>query len=287
MVLEWLFPLVTMGTLGILFGAGLAYASKKFAVAKDSRVQKVIDALPGVNCGACGYPGCSGYAEAVVAGNAEPNLCSPGGTETIEKIGEILGISIENSETKVARIHCQGAPSAKRNAEYVGQKSCAMATMIDGGAIACKHACLMMGDCYNVCPFDAIQFIQGQIPTVIEEKCTACGKCVSACPRTLIELHPAKKRILVLCKSQEKGGIAKKNCSTACIACTKCVKECPVDAIRIENNYAIIDTDSCILCGKCSSVCPTGAIWDGRPVKKKQKCKSEDKIATAAVSAMA
>lgn len=275
MALEWLFPLITMGILGILFGAGLAYASKKFAVEKDPRVEEVIDALPGVNCGACGYPGCSGYAEAVVAGNAPPNLCSPGGTECTEKIGEILGMTVESGEVKVAQIYCQGAPQAQRDAEYIGQNTCAMAAMVDGGPIACKQACLMMGDCYNVCPFDAIEFTHGHIPVISEEKCTACGKCVTVCPRDLIDLRPVKKRIHVLCKSQEKGGIAKKKCATACIACTKCVQECPVDAIQIENNYAIIDSEKCVLCGKCIGVCPTGAIWDGRPPKKKVKAKVE------------
>ena len=55
-----------MGVLGIAFGLGLAVAAKRFHVDADPRIEEVYEALPGVDCGACGYPGCAGYAEAVV-----------------------------------------------------------------------------------------------------------------------------------------------------------------------------------------------------------------------------
>ncbi len=270
----WLYPLISMGLFGLLFGAGLAYASRKFAVKTDPRVEALLDALPGGNCGACGFPGCAGYAAAVVSGEAEPNLCSPGGPETAQSIGAILGLEVTAAEPKTAFIRCQGAHDAVRDAVYTGVQSCALAALIGEGPIACKYACLMMGDCFDACPFGAIEWEPGHIPVILEEKCTACGKCISACPKGIMGLRPIKEGVLVLCSSRDKGGVARKKCKVACIACTKCVKACPVDAISIESNVAVIDTEKCILCGKCVSECPTGAIWDGRPkkpVKKEQQ----------------
>ncbi len=263
----WYFPLLSMGIFGIVFGVGLAYASKKFAVETDPRVDKVIDALPGANCGACGFPGCAGFAVAVVAGTAAPNLCSPGGVETIESVTSILGLEpAEVAEPKVVFIGCKGAKEAKKDSIYTGEKSCALAALVAQGPIACKNACLMMGDCFNICPFDAIKWTPENVPVILENKCTGCGKCIKACPKEIINFRPLKKRILVLCQSQDKGGVARKKCDVACIGCTKCIKVCPVDAITMERNHAIIDTEKCILCGKCIPECPTNAIWDGRPI---------------------
>jgi RnfABCDGE-type electron transport complex B subunit len=267
----WLYPLLSMGLFGILFGAGLAFASKKFAVKTDPRVLEVLDALPGANCGACGFAGCAGYAGAVVSGDAAPNLCSPGGPETTQNICEVLGVEVETSERTVAMIRCQGAKEAVKDAEYQGARTCALATMIAQGPIACKNACLMLGDCFAACPFGAIEWKAGQLPHIIEEKCTACRKCITACPKALIALRPVSKRVQIMCRSQDKGGVAKKKCQVACIGCQKCIKACPVDAISMDGNVALVDSEKCILCGKCVSECPTGAIWDGRPPRKPKK----------------
>ena len=260
-----------MGILGVAFGAGLAYASKKFAVQIDPKVEALTDALPGANCGACGFPGCSGYALAIAAGEADPSLCSPGGAETAQEIGEIIGLDVTVAEPKTAFIRCAGAEKAVRNSVYAGVQTCALAAMIDRGPVACKYACLMMGDCLDVCKFDAIKWEPGHIPVIIEEKCTACGKCVDICSKDVICLRPKSKRVLILCSSEDKGAVARKHCKTACIACTKCVKVCPVDAIKMENNVAVLDTEKCVLCGKCIDECPTGVIWDGRPNKPDKK----------------
>ena len=254
-----------MCLLGILFGAGLAYASKKFAVVVDPKVEALINALPGINCGACGYPGCSGYAAAIAVGEAEPNLCSPGGADTVNSISDILGVDITAAEPKIAFIKCKGAETAVKESIYTGVQTCALAATINKGFLACKYACLMLGDCMFVCQFDAITWSPNNIPVIDETKCTACGKCILVCSKNIIELRPNSKRILVLCSSEDKGAIARKNCKTACIACTKCVKACPVDAIEMKNNVAVLDTEKCVLCGKCVSECPTGVIWDGRP----------------------
>ena len=267
----WLYPLLSMGLFGVLFGAGLAYASKKFAVETDPRVIDVLETLPGANCGACGYPGCAGYAGAVVSGEAEPNLCSPGGPETTQHICDVLGLEVQMTERNVALIRCKGAKESVKDAVYQGAQTCKLANMIAQGPLACKNACLMLGDCFIVCPFDAIEWKAGELPKIIEEKCTACRKCITACPKTLISLRPEKKRVQIMCRSQDKGGVAKKKCQVACIGCQKCIKACPVDAIYMDGNVALVDSEKCVLCGKCVGECPTGAIWDGRPPRKPKK----------------
>ena len=90
-----LIPVVVMGITGVLMGLFLAYASKKFEVEKDPKVEAILAILPGVNCGACGYPGCSGYATGVAQEGAKMTLCAPGGPKVAGKIGEIMGVEVE------------------------------------------------------------------------------------------------------------------------------------------------------------------------------------------------
>ncbi len=149
--------LITLGGLGLLFGAILAFASRIFYVEKDPRIEKIDEILPGANCGGCGYPGCSNYAEAVVSGEAEPNLCAPGGEEVVQKIAEILGIKAEAAEPMVAVVRCQGAHGvAKDKFEYQGIRDCNAAVLVHGGHKACVYGCLGFGSCVASCPFDAM-----------------------------------------------------------------------------------------------------------------------------------
>ena len=88
-------PVVVLGITGILMGLFLAYASKKFEVEVDPKVEAILAVLPGANCGACGFPGCAGYASGVALEGAKMTLCAPGGPKVIEKIGEIMGVAVE------------------------------------------------------------------------------------------------------------------------------------------------------------------------------------------------
>lgn len=250
----------SLGTMGLLFGAGLALASQKFAVEVDPKVTEIENALPGANCGACGYPGCSAFAKAVAAGNAPVNGCPVGGPETADLLGEVMGLVAEETDKMIARVLCKGGDACQDRFIYDGIKECAAENLVSGGAKACTYGCLGDGSCVTACPFDAIFINEHGVAEVIKEKCVACGKCIEVCPKNIIEMVPFEQETFVDCMNTEIGGHVKKNCSNACISCKLCEKACNFDAIKVENNIARIDYDKCVDCMECSIKCPTGAI---------------------------
>ncbi len=228
-----------IGSLGLLFGAGLAYASKKFAVEVDPKIEQILDELPGVNCGGCGYPGCSGYAEAVVKSGAEMTLCAPGGNEVVEKIAEILGVEAVSKDAQVAVVQCQGDnEKAPKRFEYDGVLDCNAANIIMGGDKGCVYGCLGLGSCVNACPFDAMEMRDNGLPYVFEDKCTACGMCVAACPRGIMKIIPVSQKIFLGCVSLDKAKAVKQVCKVGCTGCTLCSKEkvTPSGSIQMEGN---------------------------------------------------
>jgi RnfABCDGE-type electron transport complex B subunit len=275
MIYDILIPVAVLGVMGLLFGAGLAYASKVFAVEVDPKVPLVREALPGANCGACGYPGCDGFATAVVSGEGPLNGCPVGGSETAEKLAEIMGMSAESGERKVAVVMCKGTTEkAKNNANYYGLNDCREAMIASGGVKACKYGCMGFGTCETVCPFDAIHIGENGLPIVDKEACTSCGKCIEACPKNIITLLPVSQEVYVACSSHDKLKAVKDVCEVGCIACGKCVKKCPFDAITIENNLAVVDPEKCKQCNLCVKECPTNAITE-KIRKKKAKVVTE------------
>ncbi|MEJ6950435.1 RnfABCDGE type electron transport complex subunit B [Natronospora cellulosivora (SeqCode)] len=257
----YIYSILSMGGLGALLAAGLGFASKAFSVEKDIRVEKIEEALPGANCGACGYAGCSAFAEAVAAGEAPVGACPVGGDNTAQTLGDIMGSSSESSEASVAQVLCSGGwKETQRPAEYSGVKTCKAANMIPGGTKSCQYGCLGLGDCAFVCPFDAIVMSENGLPEIDPKKCTSCGKCVEACPRSIITLAPVSKLNHIRCSSQDSGKLVRKICEVGCIGCGICAKSCPVDAIAMENNLAVLDYDKCVNCGICAEKCPTNAI---------------------------
>lgn len=260
-----LFPVLSIGGLGLLFGLLLGYASKKFAVPVDERVPLIRECLPSANCGGCGFAGCDAYAEAVANGAAAPNCCSVGGASVAEKIGEILGVTVESSEPKVAYVKCQGTcDKAKDNYKYFGLADCQQAVNVPGaGAKACSYGCLGLGSCVKACQFDAMNIVDG-IAKVNKDNCVACGACVTACPKGIVELVPEKQKVFVTCNSKDKGVDVKGSCSVGCIACTLCVKNCPSGAMSMQNNLSVIDYHKCTNCGLCEHKCPTKAILNLR-----------------------
>ncbi len=269
-----LIALVSMGFLGAVFAAGLAVASKKFAVDVNPQVAEVEEALPGINCGACGYGGCSSFAEAVVSGEAAPNGCPVGGSDVARELCRILGIELDGKGQRViAQVLCKGGQEeAVEQSTYQGPRDCRIAHMI-GGHKGCGYGCLGLGTCVDTCPFEAMAMSDNGLPVIYEDKCTGCGNCVRACPRDIIVLAGDEYGVHIRCRSLAKGKPTRDACSVGCIACRRCVKECPVSAITVEDNLARIDYDLCINCRKCAAVCPMNTIdiQDEKPVLKKKR----------------
>lgn len=258
--MDLIIPASIIGGLGLVFGIGLAYASKKFEVEVDEKVSLIREALPGANCGACGQTGCDGFAEGVAAGTCEVNGCPVGGVSVAEKLAGIMGVEAGSMEAKTARVKCSGSFSnCKTKFDYAGIQDCTAAANLHGGPMACSHGCVGMGNCVRVCAFGAIEVIDG-VARVNESKCTSCGKCLAACPKRIIELVPKCAEITVTCSSHDKGNIVRKNCKTGCIGCGKCVRVCPVEAVKMKGTLAGIDYSLCTNCGECMNNCPTRAI---------------------------
>lgn len=252
---------LVVGLTGILIGILLGFASEKFAVEVDEREIQIREALPGNNCGGCGFPGCDGLAKAIALGNARVDACPVGGVSTAENIAQIMGVSVNVQQKKVAFVRCAGTcEKTKEKYQYFGVKDCKQMRVVPGfGSKACSHGCLGYGSCVRACTFHAIHIVDG-IAVVDRETCTACGKCVSACPKKLIELIPYTQRYLVQCSSQEKGKAVKEKCSAGCIACTICTKVCTDAAIYMNGNVAQIHYEKCSNCGKCAIKCPVKII---------------------------
>jgi RnfABCDGE-type electron transport complex B subunit len=252
---------VVMGGFAILFAVGLAYASNKFSVDTDPRVDLLINILPGANCGGCGFTGCQNFAEALVVDKAELADCRACSSEALSECSTILGKEVVQGQKEIARVLCGGGSiTAKQLALYAGVRDCRAAILVGNGNKACLYGCLGLGTCERACPFGAITMSAAMLPLVDEHKCTSCGKCVKECPRKIIDVLPQHKPFLVLCRSNDKAKTVREVCRVGCIACKACVKVCEANAIEVDDNLARIDVVKCTCCGKCADKCPTKSI---------------------------
>jgi len=269
-----LIAIAALGGLTFLLALMLVLANKKLYVYEDPRIDAVEDMLPHANCGACGYPGCRPFAEALVSGEALPGKCTVSTEEGRERIANYLGVALGGSERLVARLACAGGANVARlQAQYEGLESCRAATLVSGGGKGCSWGCLGYGDCEVVCDFDAIIMDAQGLPVVDMDKCTACGDCVEACPKDLFSLEPISHHLWVACKNQDMGDEILEECEVACTACGRCAMDAPGDLIEMAYNLPVVKHAAAVETKEPIQRCPTGAIvWlneDGSAEKGK------------------
>lgn len=263
--------LLALGGLTLLLALMLILANKKLYVYEDPRIDVVESMLPHANCGACGYPGCRPFAEALVKGEMSPAKCTVSSEDGRQAIAAYLGVDAGAEEKRVARLACAGGFNVAINrARYAGISSCRGEALISGGGKGCSWGCLGHGDCEKVCDFDAITMNAFGIPVVDESKCTACGDCVEVCPKDLFSIHPVSHRLWVACKSLEAGDAVVEDCEVGCTACGKCAMDAP-NLISMVQNLPLIDYSKNHQTQVPIQRCPTGAIvWlesDGNATK--------------------
>ena len=302
-----LYPALLLGLIGLVFGVLLSLASRKPYIFSDHTIQKIIDVLPNINCGVCGFPACGAFAKAVIEGRRDATGCVPGGAKTAHAIGDVLGITVTLAEPQMAVVKCKGgtAESTPRSL-YDGINDCHAAILAGNGPKTCIDGCLGLGSCVKACPFDALRINGNNVAVVDPDECTGCGACVKACPRSVIDLVPLVHKIYLACSNHDRGARVKKYCSVGCTACTLCVKATPSGAISMSLNLPVLDYKAqenfvvaactcpsncfvdlvkfrpkvnidakCDGCALCVSACPTAAISGEkghRHVVNKEKC---------------
>ncbi|TQV86320.1 RnfABCDGE type electron transport complex subunit B [Exilibacterium tricleocarpae] len=262
--------LTAMGVIGVLtflLASLLLFASRKLHVEEDPRLDVVEAMLPHNNCGACGYPSCRLFAEALVAAAVLPGKCTVSSEAERDKIATFLHVEAGVEVKQVARLACAGGANvATKVAHYRGAATCGAAAQVAGGGKGCWWGCLGLGDCERVCDFDAIVMNDHDLPVVDEDKCTACGDCIEACPKDLFSLQRVDHHLWVPCKNLEEGDWIRGYCEVACTACGRCAVDAPGHLITMQNNLPVIDytkgRDSVGDRGSRVAIerCPTGAI---------------------------
>lgn len=251
---------VVVGGAGLVCGAALAVAARYLAVPEDPRIAEVAACLPGINCGACGFAGCSDYARAIVQDHASIALCAPGASAVVTSLSALLGIDAESASPMVARVRCGGGDDqASRRFDYNGLADCASAQAVGGGDKTCTYGCLGYGSCARVCPVNAITLGSNRLAVVDKSLCIGCRKCVAACPRHLILMVPADRVIHVLCQSKAKGPVVRKACKVGCIGCRACTRKAE-GAIEMNGFLAVVDYDRVLDDEAVVQTCPTHCI---------------------------
>ncbi|MEG0741407.1 MAG: RnfABCDGE type electron transport complex subunit B [Clostridia bacterium] len=264
MIVSILIGAGVLGALGLLFGLLLTLANKVFEIPSNPKRDEVRNALPGANCGGCGFAGCDALADAIIAGDAPISACPVGGAAVAAQIAEIMGVEkTPNQVRNIATVVCQGGlEHCKTKFKYHGIKDCVAATLVNDGNRACKYACLGLGTCVRACKFDAIHIDEHlKIAKVDPEKCQSCGACVNVCPKHVLSLQPETVPVRLMCRAAEKGILVSDNCKIGCVGCEICAEACKFSAIKMVNHLPVIDWKQCVGCMMCAETCPTGAIW--------------------------
>lgn len=260
---ELLTPIIILSSIGIISGLVLGIASVLMAVPVDERVEKIKTILPGANCGACGYPGCDGFAHALMKQEVPINGCPPGGEAVVHALAEVLEIDSVKMTQQIAVVHCYCDDLIRMGKlNYEGINTCTYASQIFGGPTACYYACQGFGDCIEVCAYNAIRIEDG-LAVIDRDLCMGCTLCVTACPKNILKMAPKIGKAIIHCSSIDWGPGVQGVCPIGCVACNRCVKVCTMGAITIEHYLARVDYEICNGCGACVEVCPKKIIRVG------------------------
>jgi formate dehydrogenase beta subunit len=259
--------MLAIGGIGLIASILLGIASKLFYVPVDPLVQAVAEVLPGANCGACGFAGCSSAAKAIAKGRAKPDACLAGGAEAALAIAEVLGVTVELREPETARVGCwYTVEEADTRFCYDGVRDCRAAMMLFSGSKLCEIGCMGLGTCVSACPFGALSLREGGLPEVNPSLCTGCGTCVALCPKSIITLSSQTRRSQHLSRVDE--------CTAPCQRTCPAGIDIPAYLTHIrEGNYrraieVIKETNPLPLtCGRvcphpCEEQCRLGLVTD-------------------------
>ncbi len=263
--------LVLLG-LAVTIGAGLGLANRTFHVPVDVRIEEVTAALPGANCGGCGYVGCGDYAEAVVKKAEAVTLCPVGGAAVSAALARIMGVEVRETWPMRPVVHCAAKlKNRKLRAPYRGERTCHAANLVSD-IQGCIYGCLGLGDCTRVCKDDAIHVEDG-LARVDYERCTGCGACIKECPRNIISRIPFKAtRVLaVLCSNKDFGKEVSAVCEVGCIGCKACFRANP-ELVTMKDNLPVLNYDNYHPEQPPEAIvasCPRASlVWIGEPSSK-------------------
>ncbi|MGI6239310.1 MAG: 4Fe-4S dicluster domain-containing protein [Christensenellales bacterium] len=260
----------TIGGMGFVFGGVLAIFNRVFEVREDPMLVAVRAALPGANCGGCGFAGCEAFAQALIDGKAQMEMCGVMNADGLKAVAAIIGADVAPKDKKVAVVRCMGSlDKCAVRFEYSGIKTCQAADLAAHGDKACQYACLGYGDCIVSCKFDALKMVDGRLVEVDADNCVGCGACVTACPRSVIQLIPERHAVLRTCSAMKRGKVVRDNCTAGCIGCGKCARMCKFGAITMVNDLPAIDHSKCVGCMQCADGCPTGALMPNEALRRR------------------
>ncbi|MFQ7472941.1 MAG: 4Fe-4S binding protein [Anaerovoracaceae bacterium] len=223
--------------------------------------QKILNLLPGVDCGGmggCGYNSCSACALAIAEGGVV-NLCPACGTEAVKAIADAAGRLPVEVEEKIAFIRCAGNAAGKER--FINISSCEEAKKNGVLDSECKWGCFGAGSCIKVCKFDAMRIESGSI-IIDRDKCSGCMACIDMCPQRIIEMIPKDATNFIPCSSKDNEKKTLTTCGYGCIGCGDCEEVCPEGAVKVIDNCAVIDYEKCAGCVACTVKCRKKIVVD-------------------------
>jgi len=254
--LRMLAALIALSTAAFAAAAAASFATLRASRGEARR--RLRAALPGWDCGACGSPDCSDFADRLKSGLARPAQCEALDRESAERVDALLGG--EGGDASVAVIACAGVHGLTRpRFSYDGLKDCRSAASFYGGDRGCSFACLGYGDCVVTCPVGAISVRDG-LARIDPDRCDGCGDCVASCPNGAIRMVRDRNSWYVACNSTETADVKTLTCDAACDACRICERLSGNGEFRVSDNLARAVDVSTGTHDEIAAACPRACI---------------------------